>query len=408
MSSLRIYFSSQWRDSASVCAWALCEDAGAVVQSGSGTLASIPKAKECIGIVAPDRTLCLTVRTPPGARRQWKAALPFLAENHTLPDPEENHVILGAPPEGGEVSLVITDKAWLQRIVAACRTASLPMRKMVPEVLLPPLPHGGWTVVWHGSGGFVRSGSSSGMMLDAGDEKVAPLALQLMLNNTSLLQPNKIEIQLMQNATVGEIPMPHWENFQVPLIAGKTWDWRRADIPAEAANLLAGDLAPPARPLEWWPKLRPAALILLALLCIELLGSNLQWAMLAYEKNSLTSSMARSFRKAFGNEVTLVNAPLQMQRNLADVKHGAGLEDESDFLPLMNLAAKALARLPDGSVRELHYEGGRLEAEIAASANDLASLQAGLRNSGLFVRADTRGSGSSVNAKLIIQLVAAT
>lgn len=407
MSSLRIYFSSQWRDSASVCPWALCEDSGAVLQSGSDALASMPKAKECIGILAPDRTLCLTVKTPPGSRRQWKAALPFLAENHTLPDPEENHVVPGVASDSGQVPLIVTDKAWLQRIVAACRTANLPLRKIVPEVLLPPLAPGSWAVVWNGLGGFVHGGSSFGMMLDAGDENTCPLALQLMLNNSSLPRPNKIEIRLMQNATVTEIPMPHWEGFPVPLLPGKAWDWRRADISSDAVNLLAGELAPPYRPLEWWPKLRPAALILLSLLSIELLGSNLQWALLAYEKNSLTVSMARSFRKAFGNEVMLVNAPLQMQRNLADIKHGVGMEDESDFLPLMNLAAKSLAKLPEGSVRELHYEGGRLAVEISVTANELASLKTRLSNSGLVFRADTLNSGSLLNAKLIIQLAAA-
>lgn len=408
MSTLRIYFSSLWRDSASICSWALCDASGAVLRSGSGALPSMPKAQECIGILAPDRTLSLSVKTPPVARRQWKTALPFLAENQTLPDPEENHVVLSFEPDGGQMPLMVTDKAWLRQIVTACSTAGLPLRKVIPEALLPALAQGCWTLVWNGTGGFVRSGPSTGMMLDEGDAETAPIALQLMLNNSSIAQPQKIEICLMQNPSTAEIEMPHWRNIAIPLTQGRTWDWRRDKIPLDAPNLLAGELAPPSRLLEWWPKLRPAALILLAVLTIELLGSNVQWAMLAYEKKSLVSAMELSFRKAFGNEIMLVNAPLQMQRNLADMKHGAGLADDGDFLMLTNLVAKSLARLPEGSVRALHYEGGRLEIEInTATAGEVSTLQESLRNSGLYVRVDTHSAGSGLNTKLTIQLAAA-
>lgn len=409
MSILRIYFSSQWRDSASVCHWALCEDSGAVLQSGAGALASMPKAKECIGIIAPERTLLLSVKTPPGSRRQWKAALPFLAENQTLPDPEENHVVLGGVSESGQASLVITDKAWLRRILEACRTAGLPLRKVAPEVLLPALAQSGWTLVWNGSGGFVRSGASAGMALDAGDTETPPVALQLMLNNSAIPRPDKIKVRLTPGLSGMETAMPHWENFPVPLAADEAWDWRRSPIPPEAANLLAGELAPPSRPQEWWPKFRPAVYILLAVLFVEMLGSNLQWAELAHEQKSLKSAMDLSFRKAFGNEVALVNAPLQMQRDIADIKHGAGLEDDSDFIPLMNLSARALGKLPVGAMRELHYESGRLEVEVnTTTAIELDALQAGLRNSGLAVRADTHSAGNGYNSKLTIQLAAAS
>lgn len=409
MSILRIYFSSQWRDSASACPWALCEESGAVLQSGTGTLASMPKAKECIGIVAPERTLFLAVKTPPGPRRQWKAALPFLAENQTLPDPEENHVVLGTTAEGGQATLAIADKAWLRRMVEACRTASLPLRKVVPEVLLPAMVQGNWTLVWNGTGGFMRSGPHAGMALDAGDAGDAatpPVALQLMLNNAAA-RPEKIVVRLMPSASGAETAMPQWDSLPVPLAADEAWDWRRAAIGADALNLLAGELAPPSRPLEWWPKLRPAVFVLLAMLAVEMLGSNLQWATLAYEKRSLKSAMESSFRKAFGSEVALVNAPLQMQRNMADIKHGAGLEDESDFVPLMNLSARALARLPVGSMRELHFENGRLEVEVnTATASELDTLQTALRNAGLAVHADTHSQGNGLNSKLTLQLAA--
>ena len=245
MSVLRIYFPAQWHDSASACPWALCEESGAVLQSGTGSLASMPKAGECIGILAPERTLFLSVKAPPGSRRQWKAALPFLAEGQTLPDPEENHVVLAAEPSGGQLPLAIADKGWLRRIADACRTAGLPLRKIVPEALLPALPKSGWVVVRDGTGGFVRTGTSSAMALDAADGANPPVALHLLLNHAAAAQPGKINVRFMPGASSGaDAALPRWENVAVPLEQGEPWVWRRASIPADVPNLLLAILRP--------------------------------------------------------------------------------------------------------------------------------------------------------------------
>ena len=95
MSVLRIYFSGQWRDSASLCPWALCDDEGAVLQSGHSVMDELPQCNECVGIVAADRVLLIATTLPSGSRRRWQSVLPFAAEEFTLADPEDNHVVPG-------------------------------------------------------------------------------------------------------------------------------------------------------------------------------------------------------------------------------------------------------------------------------------------------------------------------
>lgn len=404
MSILRIYFSGLWRDSTTPCPWALCDETGAVLQSGNDPLAALPKCQECIAIVAPDRVLCIGVKLPPGSRRRWQAALPFVAEEHTLPDPEENHVVPGPAQAGGRIMLAVVDKPWLRRIVDACRTANLPLRRMIPETFLPALAPETWTLVWNGSGGFVRTGSASGMALDNGDTNTAPLALRLRLNPAQASLPEKIEVRFPQHVPEAQRALPQWDDLPVTLSAGQAWDWRRAAIPDDALNLLWGDFAPRARISEWWPKLRPAALILLAALGVEAIGANIEWAMLTNEKKALTQDMARSFRTAFGDAGTLVNAPLQMQRNLADLRHTAGLPDDGDFLPLLDAAAPTIAGLPIGSVRALHYESGRLDVDIKlGSGSEIQGLRQRLQNKGLGVRmGDIHDAGNGAEARLTL------
>lgn len=401
MSILRIYFSGEWRDGSSPCPWALCDEKGTLLQAGIAALAMLPKGHECVAIVAADRVLSLAATLPAGGRRRWQAVLPYVAEEFTLADPEENHVVPGPALADGRRMLAVVDKAWLKRIVDSAHSAKLSLRRMVAETFLPALAADCWTLVWDGSSGFVRTGAASGTALDVGDAGTPPLALRLSLDAAPQL-PKKIEIRYAHDVS-GELrTMPHWPELQ--LVAGAEWDWRRTAIPEDALNFLSGDFAPRAKVQEWWPKLRPAAYLLLAVFAVELAGNNIEWAMLANEKNQLTKNMQRTFRATFGDAVTLVNAPLQMQRNLAELRHAAGVPDTGDFLPLLNMASRSLAALPLGSVVALHYEAGRLDIDIQlARSTDFAGLKQSIQRSGLGVRVgEIRDQGNGAEARLTL------
>lgn len=403
MSVLRIYFSSQWRDSTSSCPWVLCDDKGALQQSGIATLATLPKGHECVAIVAADRVLSIAATLPPGGRRRWQTVLPFVAEEFTLADPEETHVVPGPTLADGRRMLAVVDKPWLKRITESSHAAKLSVRRMVAETFLPELAADSWTVVWDGSSGFVRSGVASGSALDIGDAGTPPLALRLALDAAPQL-PKKIDLKFVHDVPAEQRNMPQWSALQLPLVAAADWDWRRAAIPEDALNLLWGEFTPRAKIQEWWPKLRPAAYLLLAVLVAELAGSNIEWALLVNEKNQLTKTMQKTFRATFGDTVTLVNAPLQMQRNLAELRHAAGLPDAGDFLPLLNLAGRSLAALPAGSVASMHYEAGRLDVDIRlARKADFANLKQGLLSSGLGVRVgEIRDLGNGAEARFTL------
>jgi general secretion pathway protein L len=408
MSILRIYFSGNWRDSNSPCPWALCDETGAVLQSGNAPLAALPKGKECIAIAAPDRVLSVSAKLPPGSRRRWQEALRFVAEEYTLPDPESNHVVPGPVLADGRMMLAVVDKPWLKHIVEACRTANLPLRRLVPETFLPAFTPETWTLVWDGSSGFVRTGVASGMALDNGDTDTAPLALRLSLNSapngSQPSLPKKIEVRFPQHVPEAQRILPRWKDLPAIFSTRAAWDWQHAPIPDNTLNLLWGEFAPRTKISELWPHLRPVALIVLAVLAVEAIGANIEWAMFAYEKKTLMQDMERSFHTAFGEGHTLVNAPMQMQRNLAELRHTAGLPDDGDFLPLLDAAAPTFSLLPAGSVLGLHYESGRFDVDIKlARSNDFQDLRQHLQNKGLSVQlGDIHDTGNGAEARLTL------
>lgn len=402
---LRIYFSASWHDSTSPCPWALCDDAGAVLQSDCSPLAVMPKADEYIAIISSTRLTCVNVQMPSQSRRRWEAALPFVAEEFALTDPEENHVVPGVVQKDGQRSLFIVDKQWLQNIVSACQAANISLRRAVPEALLPNLPPETWVVVWNGTQGFMRTSTTSGMALDQGDDQNPPLALSLSLNSSLHSPPKHILFRASWDSQDSEQTLPCWSNLPTELTLGKPWDWRQEPIPNNAVNLLWGPLAPKTKLHEWLPKLKPVAFILLAVLVIETVGKNIEWVLRSHEKASITKEMERTFHKAFGETSTVVNPSLQMQRNIASLRHAAGLPDEADFLPLLDQASSTLAAWPGGSITSLHYESGRLDVDVKLrSTDEVRVLQQRLQGKGLSVRlGDIRNTGDGVETRLAIQ-----
>jgi general secretion pathway protein L len=399
---LRIYFSASWHDSASPCSWVLCDDAGIVMQSGHSALAALPKADESIAIISSSRLMCVKVTMPAQSRRRWESALPFIAEEFTLTDPEENHVVPGAIQNQAQRSLFIVDKQWLQNISKVCQTAGINLRRAVPEILIPTLTPQTWVIVWDGNTGFMRTGITSGIALDHGDLLHPPMSLTLSLK-ASTPPPNNIQVRFTSDSS--QHNLPQWSGLPVPLSLGKNWDWRTEPIPSDTLNLLWGALSPKTKLHEWLPKLRPLALILFAAILIETVGTNIEWGLLNHQKNIVTQEMGRTFRKTFGESSVVVNPPLQMQRNIAVLRHTAGLPDEADFLALLDQASSTLSTLPSGSVSAMHYESGRLDIDLKLhNEADVVKLRDRLSSKGLSIRTgEIRNTGNGIETRLTLQ-----
>lgn len=392
---LRIHLSAHWQDAASNCAWALLDDAGNVRDSGTGTLASMPQADETVAIVAADRVLATAAALPKLKRNKLETALPFVLEEGVLDDVSEMHVTPGSILPDGRTVLYVVNKSWLARFLAASTAAKLRVRRVIPEYCLLPLRNEEWSVAWDGTRGFMSMAGHLGGALDGGSDTRIPVSLLLRLQQTA-------PAALRLFALAGDVELPSW-NIKVPvLFEQEHFDWRKADLHGDAANLLWGKFAPPPRIGELWPKLRPALLAALLLLGVETVLTNLEWAVLANEKHQLSSAMTDTFRETFGADAVVVDAPLQMRRNVASLRHAAGVTDDADFLPLLEKFSVATDDTPGRSVNTIRYEGDKLDVEMRLSGTGSTDrLRQRLAEAGLSVQVtDTQTTGDSLSLQL--------
>jgi general secretion pathway protein L len=392
---LRIYLTSHWQDAASPCAWALLDDAGNMRDSGNGTLASMPQCDEALVIVAAGRVLATAAVLPRIKRSKLETALPFALEDALIDDVSEAHVTPGAKLPDGRTALYTLNKGWLARFLAASAAAKVRVRRIVPEFCLLPARANEWSVAWDGAQGFLATAHSLGGALDSGSDTRAPVALQLRLQ-----QDAPAALRLF--ALGSEVQSPNW-GIKVPVICERqSFDWRKAEIPAEAPNLLWGKFAPPPRVSEFLPWLRPALMAALLLFGVEVTITNLEWALLAQEKRQLVSGMTETFRETFGADAVVVDAPLQMRRNLARLRHAAGASDDGDFSPLLEKFSAAMSSVPGSTLRTLRYDDGKLDIEMTlAGTAALDTLRQRVAETGLVAQVtDTQDAGGAMSVQL--------
>jgi general secretion pathway protein L len=127
--------------------------------------------------------------------------------------------------------------------------------------------------------------------------------------------------------------------------------------------------------------------------------------LLTLEKQRLQTSMEKRFREAFPDARVVVDAPLQMQRNLAELRGAAGQLTTDDFLPLLGRTAGALDADSRSGVRAIGFEAGELRLDIALADQAAADALIGrLAGAGLDSQLqDVSGAAPQSLARIVIK-----
>ncbi len=384
------------------CPWVLRETTGRVLRSGESSAAEMPKA-DAVQVVAPAAKVLLTsVRVPTRNRQKMLKLLPFAVEEKLMYDPETIHVAAGLRQGADDIPVAVIDRRWMESVISALQQAGLRPRTMWPEILLPKTQVDEWTAVWDGNAGFLKTSELSGTSLDGGSSDAPPLALLLAVQEARKAgrTPKRIKLRLFGAAQAPD--SEQWSaQLAVPMSQGLPWDWAAEALQAvPAINLLQGGFAPTGFNADWLPRLKPALILGGLIIALQLGGGAFDWALLSYEQHKLQADMEASFRQAFPEARMVVDAPLQMRRNLADLRHAAGQPDSSDFLPLLAKVAPVISGF--AQIQSMQYEHGMLKLELRLHSGSVADLRGRLLSTGLNAEFDNLAAKTGAVVKLML------
>ena len=387
--------------------YTLSADGHSASGQGSARAALLPAAGRGAGelvAVVPARALSWQrVQLPRGVGSQsprLRAVLDGLLEERLLDDTAQLHFALQPGARASSpVWVAICDRAWLRESLQALELAGRPVARVVPEFAPGPTASGQPELCVQGTPDdplLVVTGYGA-------DQGVAVLPLSgaaLVLGNASApphtdpdapdAPPVHAEpaVAALAEQALGRPVLLQTASERALQAAASAWDLAQFDLASTGrtrALRKAGTLAGALLQAPQWRAARWGALLLVL---AHLVGLN-AWAW--QERQALAAKQAgvrNALTQSFPQVQVVVDAPVQMERELVLLRQAAGSMSASDLEPLMAAAAQALpaawqARTIDYAAGELRLRGPVLsDGDTTQARQTLAASGYALRSDG--------------------------
>ena len=391
MSSLVLLLPTDSVGPATEFAYLLTPDGRTVSTHASAPAALLPlpsgAGAEVVAIVPLSALSWHQVELPKGVTAsspRLRAVLEGLLEDRLLDEPEALHFALQPQARAGApVWVAVCSRQWLRDAVHALEAVERPISRVVPEFTPedPPALHA------------IGAPDSATLVLTGADGVLAVPLFSHALALLPALPDGARRIAEPAIAAVAEQllqqPMELQQAPQRWLLAAQSgWDLAQSEFAssnrARAAKKLALLWSDVLRAAQW----RPARWGAILLVAVNLLGLN-AWAW--KERSALDTkreAVRRTLTSTFPQVKVVVDAPLQMEKEVALLRQSAGATSRRDLEAM--LGALAAAMPPAKTIGALEYTGAELRLKgQGASADEVRTLSMALR--GLGYTAELRG-----------------
>jgi general secretion pathway protein L len=315
-----------------------------------------------------------------------QSVLQGLLEDRLLDDPQQLHMVLAPDAEttarlGGQTLVAVCDKPWLREALVPLQAAGLTVQRIVPELSpsdQPVLqvmgePDQSHSLLCHASGVTTLPPNTAQWRafaeLSQDDLQIqAEPAMVARVQSTLQRQP------MLQSAAQRWVKSSQsaWNLAQGEWAQGRAQRAQRFVLDAWQSLLHA----PACRPLRWG---------LVSLVALQVLGLN---AMAWQESRALDAqqaSLQNILKSTFPSVTLVIDAPLQMQREVDALQQKSGTATGTDLEPLLGALASLL---PPGKTPELiRYANHALRVQGVA-LDDNPTGMTRLKALGLSLRQD--------------------
>ncbi len=362
--------------------------------SGLAALALLPAASELVALVPVHKLSWHQVKLPKGSLgrgifrdggpARLRAVLDGVLEDRVLDDTAELHFALEpATSDDAPVWVAVCDRGWLKTAVEILERAGRPVSRIVPEFapdasrdLLYVLgtPGEARCVAVKSTGVEVWPLSAVGLALLDWPEYQPVVAEPAVVAQAEALLQHAVTVQSVALRRV-QSAQSAWDLAQFELLnSSGARSWKRV---ADAALRLA-----------WSPRWRAVRLALLALVVINLAGLN-AWA---WREQTALQTQRQNIRDiltgTFPQVQVVVDAPLQMGRELAALQRASGQASGRDLEAMLSaFGAQAPANaVPDA----LDFAAGELRLKgLKLTTDEVSALSLRLKPQGYVAAAES-------------------
>ena len=391
----------------------LLDKAGRTQRAGRSALPLLPRASSTVLMVAARDLLMIAATVPPLKGPRLRQALPNVVEDQLIQDPQTCHIALDPLPLAGRRQvLAVIDRGWFRFILEGFHAAghrnisAVPVTRCLPEAAAgATLPAEAAISATADAGADLLATAVAGAGLV--DTPVAPVvaavlgtvvstAPALLIDAAMETAAPSVELAIVRGALGEGLAVPAASvRATLAALAGvaPTTLYSLTEVPGNEPRLASNIEAHlgGAQPLPFetlarralecrfdlcqfefasqpWRldratlrRLRVPLLLAIASLVVAIVGANLQWLMLARQRDAITTQMTELLLNAFPKTTVVLDAPDQMSRQLQQLRVAAGELSPGDFLSLADGLARSLGPIPVNGLAALDYHDRRLE-----------------------------------------------
>jgi len=411
----------------------LLDKAGRTQRAGRAALSLLPRASSTVLMLAARDLLMIAATVPPLKGPRLRQALPNVVEDQLIQDPQTCHIALDPKPlDDGRQVLAVIDRGWFRFIVEGFHAAghrsvrAVPVTRCLPEVVAAePVPVDAEHATAAEGGPEVAVESPVAALL----KPVAPVIAAVLGRAISTAPALLLEGAIENGAARVELAIARGvlgEGLAVPVTAvsatlatlagaASTTLYTLSEVPGNeprfAADIeahLGGASRLPFETLarralacrfdlcqfefasQPWRldratlrRLRLPLLLAVGSIVVAIVGSNIQWLMLARQRDALNAQMTELLLNAFPKTTVVLDAPDQMSRQLQQLRVAAGELSPDDFLSLADGLARSLGPIPVNGLAALDYHDRRLDVTFKPEVKVDSGLSQRLARNGL-------------------------
>jgi general secretion pathway protein L len=350
-------------DPATRYAWMLFDGRRGLLREGVSRLAEAPRGDEVEAVLPASRVLFARLKLPKVSPATIRELLPFAVEDRLLGDPAHIHAVAGPKTARGETVVAVIDREWLQAMLTALARDGLRPTRAWPESDLLAGGRGDWNLVWSPARGMLVDDDGVAATFDHDASAAFPLALRIALDESAARgeRPEGVRVHTEGGATLPDLERWSGESG-VRFAPGSQWEVlaRAEPVATKTVNLLQGEFSPRRATRQRLPRAAVWLAVAIAVLQMSLVA--IDAGRLRYERTSLEKRREAIFRDAFPEARAVVDAELQMKRNLADMRRAHGIAVEDEFLGRLSRVAQE----PGGPARSIEYANGKLVVQRAS------------------------------------------
>ncbi|PXW29670.1 type II secretion system protein GspL [Paraburkholderia caballeronis] len=422
----------------------LLDKAGRTQRAGRSALALLPRASATVLLIAARDLLMIATAVPPLKGPRLRQALPNVVEDHLIQDAQTCHLALDPKPlADGRQLVAAIDRGWFRFLVEGFTAAghrnlrAVPVTRGLPQPVTASVPAeavAGETVAKAAAEAAIGTRAEAAPLasLASAEPVIACVLGPAMQTAPALLAGDQASVPVGTLVELAVVRGASAEGLAVPAsgvaatVAALAGDapvalYALTAVPGEPSGRSAPNASaalPGAQPLTFetlarnalasrfdlcqfefvvqpWKldratlrQLRVPMLLVAASLVVAVIGANVEWLMMARQRDAINAQMTELLLNAFPKTTVVLDPPGQMARQLQQLRVAAGEPSPDDFLALADGLARSLGPLPANGIATLDYRDRHIEVTFKPDVTVDADLAKRLARNGLAGAAD--------------------